>query len=225
MPLGIQICSGAEWRATKPLLGVADAAVGAFPYGEFVETEISGQPCVFFSSRRTKTRAAGACQYAIDRWRVDSLLVLGTCGGVDEQLRVMDLVLASHTLQYDCDDPRPDMGRVVVADASWLGLDELRGVLHVGAIASADRDLTFESLETLRKERILGADWESGAIALVCALNGVRWTILRGISDVPLAPGAEDVRRQLRDYQTHTPAIMAKLLGLLPTIVRGIRAR
>ena len=43
MPLGIQICSGAEWRVTKPLLGVGDAAVGAFPYGEFVETEISGQ--------------------------------------------------------------------------------------------------------------------------------------------------------------------------------------
>ena len=214
MPLGIQICSGAEWRATKPLLGVGDAAVGAFPYGEFVETEISGQSCVFFSSRRTKTRAAGACQYALDRWQVDSLLVLGTCGGVDEQLRVMDLVLASHTLQYDCDDPRPDMGRMVV-----------RGMLHVGAIASADRDLTFESLETLRKERILGADWESGAIALVCALNGVRWAILRGVSDVPQAPGAQDVRRQLRDYQTHTPAIMAKLLGLLPAIVRGIRAR
>ena len=225
MAIGIQICSGSEWRATKPLLGVPEVAVGAFPYGEVVDTAIGGQPCVFFSSRRTKTRAAGACQYAIDHWRVDPLLVLGTCGGVGAQLQVMDLVFASHTLQYDCEDPRPDMGRVVTADSSWLSLEALDGLLHVGTIASADHDMTFESLALLRNERVLGADWESGAIALVCALNGVRWAIFRGVSDVPLAAGADDARRQERDYHAHTPAIIARLLGLLPTIVRGIRAR
>lgn len=225
MPIGIQICSGSEWRATKPLLGDGDAGVRAFPYGEYIEAAVAGQPCVFFSSRRTKTRAAGACQYAIDHWRVDPLLVLGTCGGVGEALRVMDIVWASHTLQYDCEDPRPGMGRVVTADPSWLSLAELRGLLHVGPIASADRDLTFDSLERLRTEEVLGADWESGAIALVCALNGVRWAIFRGVSDVPRATGAADARRQRGDYEANTPAVMARLLEHLPRIVSGIRAR
>ena len=223
MPIGIQICSGSEWRAIKPRLGIEDPAVRAYPYGETFDFAVAGQPCVFFWCRRTKTRAAGACQYAIDHWRIDPLLVLGTCAGVAEHLQVMDVVYASHTLQYDCEDPRPDMGRVVVADQSWLRLDELRSLVHVGPIASADHDLTYEHLECLRKEHVLGGDWESGAIAYVAALNGVRWAIFRGISDIPLAPGADDVGRQLVDYRTNTPAVMAKLLELLPTIVRGVR--
>ena len=225
MPVGIQMCSGSEWRAIKPMLGVADTAVRAYPYGEAFDLDVSGHACVFFWCRRTKTRAAGACQYAIDNWLVDPLFVLGTCAGVAEHLGVMDIVYASHTLQYDCDDARPDMGRVVVADRSWLSLDELGDRVHVGPIANADHDLTFDHLELLRKERVLGGDWESGAIALVCALNGVRWAIFRGISDVPRAPGPGDLRRQRADYQTNTPAVMAKLLELLPTILRGIRCR
>jgi adenosylhomocysteine nucleosidase len=222
MPIGIQICSGSEWRAIKPMLGIDDAAIRAYPYGEMFELSVAGRPCVFFWCRRTKTRAAGACQYAIDHWHVDPLVVLGTCAGVGEGLRVFDVIYASQTVQYDCEDARPDMGRVVVADRSWLSLDELRDVVHVGPIANADHDLTYDHLEILRKEHVLGGDWESGAIAHVCALNRVRWAIFRGISDVPRAPDADDLRRQLLDFQTNTPAVMAKLLELLPAILRGI---
>ena len=224
--VGIQICSGTEWRATGALLGVTADRIGSFPYGEFARVPIAGRDCVFFHSRRTKTRAAGACQYAIDRWNVDPVLVLGTCGGVAQQLRVMDLVVAARTIQYDCQDQRPEMGLVVEADPAWLALAaDLGEPIHAGTIASADHDATFETLDSLRKLDVLAADWESGAIAAVCHLNGVRWAVLRGVSDVPRASGDEDVALQLRDYRENTPTIMARLLRLLPRIVGALDDR
>jgi nucleoside phosphorylase len=224
MTIGIQICSGAEWRATKALRQIAAEAIHEYPYGEYVRVTIAGRACVLFHSRRTKTRAAAACQYAIDHWHVDPLIVLGTCGGVAEGLTVMDLVRAARTIQYDCQDQRPDMGGVIAADPAWLDLSALGEPVRAGTLASADHDLTFRDLALLREQDVLAADWESGAIALVCSLNGVRWAVLRSVSDVPLAPGDEDARRQIEDYARHAPAVMDKLLGVLPAIVQGIRA-
>src|SRR5262249_26187741 len=220
--IGVQICSGSEWRATTPLLAIPHEAVQRFPYGEYAHVSIAGRRCVFFYSRRTKTRAAGACQYAIDTWNVDPVFVLGTCGGVAERLRVMDIVLAVRTIQYDCQDQRPDMQLNVLADLSWLDLTCLNEHILLGTVASADHDLTFDHLDPLRKHHVLAADWESGAIATVCSLNRVRWAILRGVSDIPRASGEDDARRQRRDYERNTPAVMESLLTLLPTMISGI---
>jgi adenosylhomocysteine nucleosidase len=222
MPIGVQICSGTEWAAAKTLLGVSPQAIGCFPYGEFFDRTVSGRDCVFFNSRRTKTRAAGACQYAIDHWQIDPLIVLGTCGGVDERLEVGDLIIATRTFQYDCQDSRPEMGYGLQADLTWFRVDRFTEVLHPGTFASADHDLTFSDLLGLRREGVTGADWESGAIATVCALNGIRWAIVRGVSDVPVRDGAEDAARQIDDYRRHTPTIMGRLLGLLPQIVTAM---
>jgi nucleoside phosphorylase len=174
MPFGVQICSSTEWTATRTLLSVSPSAIGRFPYGEFFSQPISGRDGVFFNSRRTKTRAAGACQYAIDRWRIDPLIVLGTCGGVADQLSVGDLIIATRTFQFDSEDRRSEMGYGLEADIGWFGADQFAETLHPGALATADHNLTFRDLPELRRENVLGADWESGAIATVCALNGIR---------------------------------------------------
>jgi adenosylhomocysteine nucleosidase len=193
-----------------------------YPYGEFFRQEISGNDCIFFHSRRTKTRAAGACQYAIDRWQIEPLLVVGTCGGVGAGLAVGDVIAATRTIQYDCHDRRPEMGHTVVADSTWLDLTGIS--VHQGPIASADRDMTFDVLTDLRSQGVLGADWESGAIATVCSLNKVRWAVLRAITDVPLEPGDRDVSRQVDDYNANAPRIMMSLLDSLPRILAGISA-
>ncbi len=227
MPVGVQICSGAEWRATKTRL--TPEPVEVFPYGEYFHVTVAGRACVFFHSRRTKTRSAGACQYAIDHWGVDPVVVLGTCGGVAERLRVMDIVFATRTVHYDCVDRMfPMKGpffemMTAAPDLSWLSLSGLEGLVHPGTVATADHDLTFEDLEFLRQHDVVGADWESGAIGVVCALNRVRWAVFRGVTDVPVRSGGEDATRQGHDYVANTPVVMEKLLSLLPTILEAMR--
>jgi nucleoside phosphorylase len=131
----------------------------------------------------------------------------------------MDIILATGTIQYDSQDRRPGMGYMIAVDPSWLNLGAVRDDLHRGTIATADRDLTFSELESLRLQGVLGADWESAAISPVCSLNDVRWAVLRGISDVPHQPGPEDAARQIADYTQNTPVIMERLLKLLPAIL------
>jgi adenosylhomocysteine nucleosidase len=225
MPVGVLICSSTEWRAAKRQLGLPEAAISRFPYGEHARLRVAGRSCVLFHCRRTRVRAAGACQYAIDRWRVDPVIVLGTAGGVAVHLEVGDLVLATETVQRDCADQRPGMGAHSAADLAWLALPPSAEPLHRGAVSSADQDLAFEHAAPLRAAGILCADWESAAVAAVCAFNGVRWAIFRGISDVPHAAGDADYQRQLADYARNTPAIMEKLLGLLPAIVAASARR
>jgi nucleoside phosphorylase len=224
MPLGVQICSSSEWTAAKEILAVPQSAIDGYPYGESFRLVIAGQDCVFFNSRRTKVRAAGACQWAIDRWQVNPLLVLGTCGGVAEHLPVMSLIVADRTFQYDSRDLRPEMGYMAPADLSWLRADTIAVPFHIGTLATADRNLTFDDLTLLRAQNVLGADWESGAIATVCMLNAVRWAVVRAVSDVPLKEGADDAERQIADYRRHTPVIMEMLLKVLPAIIAGIAA-
>lgn len=225
MPVGVLICSGTEWRAAKQLLGLPEAAIGRFPYGEHARLRVANRASVLFHCRRTRVRAAGACQYAIDRWRVDPVIVLGTAGGVAEHLGVGDVVLATSTVQRDCADQRPGMGARSEADLAWLDLPPSAEPLHRGSISSADQDLAFAHAAPLRAAGILCADWESAAVAAVCTFNGVRWAIFRGISDVPRAAGDADYQRQLADYTHNTPAIMAKLLNLLPAIVAATARR
>ncbi|MBI3198404.1 MAG: hypothetical protein HYZ40_13045 [Rhodospirillales bacterium] len=208
-----------EWRAAKAYLAVSTDRIQGYPYGEFFLDTVGGRDCVYFHSRRTKTRAAGACQYAIDRWRLGSVVVVGTCGGVDVGLSVGDVIVATRTIQYDCRDRRPEMGHTVEADPTWL---DLAGVpVHRGPIASADRDMTFDVLADLRSQGVLGADWESGAIATVCSLNKVRWAVLRAITDVPLQLGEHDANRQVGDYNANAPRLMNLLLGHLPRMLSG----
>ena len=111
------------------------------------------------------------------------------------------------------------MGHTVIADSSWLDLSGLS--IHHGPIASADRDMAFDVLAELRSQGVLGADWESGAVATVGALNKVRWAVLRTISDVPLKPGAGDADRQIADYAANAPRLTTSLLDLLPRVLRG----
>ena len=225
MTVGIQICSGSEWRATKALLALSPGQLGSFPYGEHASVTIADRACVVFHSRRTKTRAAGACQYAIDHWDVDPLLVLGTCGGVAKHLRVGDIVFATQTVQWDCVDRLNAMtgpfldSMTVRPDHRWLDLAALAGRLHPGIVASADQDVTFDEVAVLRTHDVLAADWESGAIALVCAVNQVRWAVFRGVTDVPHRAGVDDARRQGEDYKANTHGVMAALLALLPDIL------
>jgi nucleoside phosphorylase len=92
-----------------------------------------------------------------------------------------------------------------------------------GTIATGDQDLDRKTRKQLQKKsrlggwNILGADWESGAIAKVAELNKVACLVLRGVSDIPEPhPAGTDV--QSLDYEKNTPLIMESLLGMMSQI-------
>lgn len=219
MKLAIHVCAELEWRFTKSLRKICRDSLTRHPFGECFEDLIGKHRALIYESGATKTRSAAACQYIIDRWRPDAIINLGTCGGVAEGIDKGDLVLATRTFQYDVrqrfgkPSKRFDRGLTVDLDTSWVRATGYSRIIHKGLIASADQDLDYEQRRSLERMGALAADWESASIATVCALNGVRCLILRGVSDIPTKAGLSGARAQERDYVQRTRVIMEELFA------------
>lgn len=223
----IQICSNREWRAIKEMFNLEENQVETYPLGECVKMKYAGKQCVFYHSGATKTRSAAACQFAMDNWKPELIVVAGTCGGVDESLKVMDVIIASKTAQYDCLNRMGNEPYVFYEpftmdiDNSWIDFSGFDQKVLEGIVATADQDVNYETREILRKENVLCADWESGAIAFICSLNKVKCCIVRGISDVPKENTKESEISQGMDYRKNTPLVMKKLVeDVLPVILK-----
>lgn len=213
----IQICSKLEWRSLKVLLGVGQRSVRHQPFGEYFGYNIGRNKTIFFHSGDTKTRSAAACQFAIDRWHPEGIVNLGTCGGVAKKVKKLDIIMADKTVQYDCiirfDEARGLFYKpmITLINTSWVDMSEVPGRIYKGTIATADQDLNRGWREILQKEKVLGADWESGAISKVCELNKVKCLVLRGVTDIPNGT-------QSSDWKKNTPIVMRHLLQIVSQI-------
>ena len=66
MKLGIQICSELEWESAKSILKIKRNDLQHYPFGEYFVRSLGQHECICFHSGATKTKAAAACQFAID---------------------------------------------------------------------------------------------------------------------------------------------------------------
>jgi adenosylhomocysteine nucleosidase len=145
---------------------------------------------------------------------------LGTCGGVAHNVKELDIILANRTIQYDVIERFGELSesfqkaQQTIIDVSWA--KKYRGfeISHVGAIASADQDLSLEWRDKLQTAKILAADWESASIAKICQLNKIKCLILRGVSDIPQD---ESSSKDSQGYHCchNTPIIMKLLVNIV----------
>lgn len=226
----IQICSNLEWDSLKDIFYVSEESILITPYGESIHRIVSGHECIFFHSGATKTKSSGAAQYAISTWQPDFLFVLGSCGGVSEDLNTLDIVIANKTAQYDCILTIGGPSKLFFdffledIDNSWIDFDRLSIQLHEGFIATADQDVSTRQVDELKDADVLCADWESGAISHICRLNGIKLCILRGITDIPFKGHSDSDELQAEDYQVNTPKVMVKLLNtVLPELLEQLQ--
>ena len=65
----------------------------------------------------------------------------------------------------------------------------------------------------------MAVDWESGAVAEICEINGKKCLILRGITDKPVDAHQSDRQKQAADYKQNTFPVMEKFFALLPALL------
>ncbi len=76
-------------------------------------------------------------------------------------------------------------------DLSWLK-EPLPFAVRRSVLVSGDRDIQPIDIPMLvEKYDAVAADWESGTLAWVCARNGVKCLILRGVTDLVGEAGGE----------------------------------
>ncbi len=219
--IGIQICSRYEWDCIKRKLKITDELF--YPYGEYFYFEINKKKCLFFRSGVRKTRASGACQYIICNYKISSLYLIGSCGGVGTDVNILDIVIASKTVQYDC---LPMNNKNIIhptlitdLDTEWAKCIRTSKPYIIGTIGTADTPLyEIETVMKLRDDAIVCSDCESAAVSIICKINNINCRIIRGVTDLPYNT-IDSMELQSEDCLNNTPIIFDEILNILGVIV------
>ncbi len=223
----VLISADAEWKALLAALEGLQGEPEASPLpinrsllGEWGEYPVAGEEIVFFHGGWGKIAAAASTQFAIDFWKPDLLINLGTCGGFPGSVELGTIVLAERTLVYDIVEQMGDFDQAITAYTTTPDLSWIKGSLpenvRAGVLASADRDLISEEIQRLKDNYgAIAADWESGAIAWVATRNRLPCLILRGVTDLVKA-GGSDVYGNYDLFAERTAVIMNRLVKGLP---------
>lgn len=164
----------------------------------FVEGRLEGREVVVTQSGIGKVCAAVGTVELVKGYRPDAVLNTGVAGGIDERLRVMDMVVGREVAYHDvwCGDGNA-LGQIQGMPARFAcdaGLYEAAMSarsdvgLYGGLICSGDRFVTDgEVLAQIKRDfpEGMAVDMESGAIAQVCHMYGVPFLSCRVMSDTP----------------------------------------
>jgi adenosylhomocysteine nucleosidase len=164
---------------------------------------LDGRAVVLAESGIGKVNGALAATVLFDRFRCGGIIFSGVAGGLDPDLAVGDLVIATEVIQHDYG--AMVQGALEVYRAGALPFPQFRGELSLKAnpalIATARTALTGARFGTIltgdsylgcgrTRERLFSSfggkavDMESGAVAQVAEAFGVPWLIIRALSDL-----------------------------------------
>ena len=210
----VVISADSEWQSVKEILTPVE--IETCPFGE----TFKANSFTFFQGGWGKISAAATVQYVIDHFQADVLINLGTCGGFAGRVERGTILLVTRTIVYDILEQMSDPDEAIDhyssnIDLSWLK-EPLPYPVQRGLLVSADRDIVVKDIPMLvKKYGAIAADWESGAIAWVAKMNGVKCLILRGVSDLVSAQGGE-AYGNIELFHKNTRAVMEELIGQLP---------
>ena len=225
--LVVLISPNDQWRVIKSRF--TGTALETTPWAETLTAELGPrrERVLFLHGGWGKIAAAGSTQYAIDRWRPELLVNLGTCGGFVGAVDRFDTLLAERTVVYDIIERMGDPKEAIESfttriDLGWLGAELPTPAIRT-TLVSADQDLAPDQLQRLRDEyQAVAGDWESGAIAHVARRNGTRVLILRGVSDLVGPTGGEAYGKE-QVFVDGARRVMENLVQILPKWIERSR--
>ncbi len=158
-----------------------------------------GKNDIYFSNTGIcKVHAASSTTYLIGKINPDLVVNLGTAGGVNENLDILDLVIGDNLAYHDV-DVTPfgyDYGQVpqrekyfkTNIDYNFIKNIESEGIkVHVGTILSGDQFINDKSKKISFSsdfENVYAVEMESTAIVDVCNRLNTKVIVIRGISDL-----------------------------------------
>lgn len=155
-----------------------------------------GKDVVLCKSGVGKAYAAMSCTILCMQGNIDSIINVGTAGGLTQDEQVLDIVISDKVVQADYDtsplDGPSGVGLVYnshekLSQSCIEAAKAMQIRYHVGTIASQDlfmsRDEDFEKLMNNFPDSIC-SEMEAGAIGAVATQFNIPFVIVRSLSDV-----------------------------------------
>lgn len=227
------------------ILGAMDAEVAEFlAHSEILRSEtwngftfhtvrLAGREAVLVKCGIGKVFAAMVSQHLIDAYAPSALIFTGVAGSLNPAYDIGDVVIASDSIQHDVDGRALGFVRgnllytdlkVFAADAEMARLAASAPAvghrIHAGRILTGDQFMTRDAINHHRylMEELAGdaVEMEGGAMAQVCAVNGVPYLVVRTISDRADGDAVVDFNRFLPVVAHNSYAIVRHVLANLP---------
>ena len=200
--LGIISAMTSELRALVEAADIAkETVIGGNTY---YEGTLNGVKVVMVKGGVGKTLAASCTQTLINVFDVGGIVFTGIAGGVGDETKVMDMVIATELVQHDYGDETndgfiwegkagidPETGMIPVDETlsamAYESAVEILGEdnVHQGVIATGDQFIASESYvaELQEKFNALACEMEGAAVARIAAQYNVPCAVLRCMSD------------------------------------------
>jgi len=215
-------------RAEMAISAEAQHAGITVSRGDFAGTDIVLAQCGV-----GKVNAAICTQMLIDLYSPDKLIFSGVAGGLMANMRVGDLIVASHLIQFDVDltafgrrhGELPDADRMIQSDPDLVraATDCFDAVfdgqpdapnLMIGTVVSGDKFVKdSETLKWLQREfAALATEMEGAAVGYTCQLSDLPFVVVRGLSDTADENASDDFQANLAKVCRHSFSLMEKLI-------------
>lgn len=190
---------GAMREEIEPLLPkVENLKKEEYANNIFYTGTLSGKEIALAYSKIGKVNAALTATLLIEKYGCKKLLFSGVAGGINESLKIGDLIVADKLVQHDVDITVfghawgfiPESGDFVESDKSLNEIaskvaDKLGIKLIRGTIATGDQFIASEEKKEWIKNtyKADALEMEGASVGYVCKCLGVPFFVLRAISD------------------------------------------
>ena len=215
--IGISVAEANEWETTLNYFNKTHEDCDKFPFGEYFITNINNKDVIVYRCYVRKVASAASTQYMIDHFKLEKIIVIGTCAGVDTKYHQYDIIIPNLAVQYDC-TVRETEPLIKEKFNVNIDLSKLNFNYNTGTIGTADKPLVmWNDYLILKDNNITIADTESAGIAYVCKMNDIDVLIIKGISDFPtdesLSSKEISHEEQYNIYIKNIPIVMNKILN------------
>lgn len=166
---------------------------------EFVSGKINGRDVVVAKAGVGKVNAALTAQTMILEYAVSKLINIGVAGGIAENLKIGDIVVATKVVEHDMDttaigdepgfitgldcvymETDEETSDLICECSNELGLNTVRGVIASGDLFVADNETRDRIASVFGAS---AAEMEGAAIGHVAVMNNVPFAVIRSMSD------------------------------------------
>ena len=199
----------------------------------FHTLRLEGRDVVLAKCGIGKVFAALVSQHLIDAYSPSRMLFTGVAGALNPAYEIGDVVVSRDCVQHDVDGramgfPR---GNLLYTDLRIFRADQEMARLaaaapaggprvHTGRILTGDQFMTRDVISRHRYliDELAGdaVEMEGGAMAQVCAVNGLPFMVVRTVSDRADGDAVRDFNRFLPVVAHNSFAIARHVLGNLP---------
>ena len=194
------------------------------------EGTINNKECILTECGVGKVHAARTTQILIDNYDIEYVINVGSAGGINSDLNILDIVIGKDLVQYDFDitagghekgyisgiGTRIDASKELISKCETV-INNLQDKNHrviIGTIATGDLfctdpNVAKEVRETFNAECV---EMEGAAIAQVCYLDNIPFLVIRSISDSPNGNNGIDFKKYLEFACARCAEILKELL-------------